>query len=85
MPAKIATNTQRARRARTAVIAYRKAADTNETRDAALLCDLLTDLMHLSATCDGVSFDHSLEFARANYGADQVRELCARAEVIAAA
>jgi hypothetical protein len=85
MPAKSTANSvQRAIRARAAVIAYRKAADTNETREGALLGDLLTDLMHLSATCKGVSFQRSLDVARANFTADKIQELCARAETIRA-
>ena len=74
------TNTQRAQRARTAVIAYRKAADTNETRDGALLANLLADLMHLAASCGGVNFEHSLAYARSNYSAEQIQEICGRAE-----
>lgn len=69
-----ATCTQRAQRARSAVVAYRKAADTNETREGALLSNLLADLMHLAAVCEGVNFDHSLEYARSHYSAEQIRE-----------
>jgi len=68
------TNEQRAQRARRAVIAYRKAADTNETRPRALLCDLLTDLMHLAAKCQGVNFERSLQMARGHYQAEFLRE-----------
>jgi hypothetical protein len=68
------TTSQRGQRARSAVIAYRKAADTNETRDAALLRDLLTDLMHLAGGCGGVSFDRSLELARSEYQAETLRQ-----------
>lgn len=81
------TNEQRAQRARRAVIAYRKAADTNETRQPVLLCELLTDLMHLAAQCNGVNFEQSLGLARGHYQAEYLREAMAEgiAEGIAAA
>jgi hypothetical protein len=78
MPAHSLTNRERAQRARIAVIAYRKAADSNETRKAALLRDLLTDLMHLAAACGGVDFEHSLELARGEYEAEFLRQALAR-------
>lgn len=76
------SNLQRAGRARAAVVAYRQATHSEGTSDGALLCNLLADLMHLAARCDGVSFDHSLQYARSNFGLDQARELCARAEIL---
>jgi len=74
------TNEQRARRARAAVIAYRKAADTDETRQATLLTDLLADLMHHAGHCNGVDFDLSLDMARSFYTAEFLREALAPQE-----
>lgn len=76
------SNLQRAIRARAAVVAYRQAANSEGMPEGALLCDLLADLMHLAARCQNVSFDHSLQYARSNFGLDQARELCARAEIL---
>ena len=75
MPQTISPTTrQRSQRARAAVIAYRKAADTNETKDATLLTDLLADLMHLAGSCRGVDFNYALDMARSHYTTEFLRE-----------
>ena len=67
------SNEQRAQRARRAVIAYRKAADTDETDQPTLFIDLLTDLMHLAGQCRGVEFNRALDMARSHYTEEFLR------------